>query len=151
MMTSPLIPAERIIPASHAGSKRAVMTGLAMLFHALDEDQVLEAVMAREKLGSTGIGYGVAIPHARLKGLSAPLVAVARHHDGIDFDAIDGEPVFIVVMLLVPEDSTSEHLKLLARFARALQQEAFRSSLLQAADAEAMAQCFVDAGFVADG
>ncbi|MDQ6979651.1 MAG: PTS sugar transporter subunit IIA, partial [Mariprofundaceae bacterium] len=94
-MSTSLIPPERIIVCSTAGSKRGVITELAELLHALDPDQVLESIMAREQLGTTGIGYGVAIPHSRLSDLAAPIIALARHPQGVDFDAIDGELVYL--------------------------------------------------------
>ncbi len=150
-MHAPLILPERTIVHSTAGSKRAVITELASLLHTLDPDQVLEAIMAREQLGSTGIGYGVAIPHCRIAGLTHPIIALARHPEGVDFDSIDGEPVHLVVMLLVPEESPSAHLELLARLARLLQKEDFRRKLMQCEDAQAMAECFREEGFSLDG
>lgn len=145
-MSSSLIPPERIIVRSTAGSKRAMITELAELLYALDPDQVLEAIMAREQLGSTGIGYGVAIPHSRLTDLAEPILALARHSSGIDFDAIDDKPVHIIVMLLVPDDA-SAHLELLARLARLLRQETFRQKLMECKNSDEISATFEQEGF----
>ncbi len=146
-MPSTLIPPERIIACSKAGSKRAVLTELAALLHALDPDQVLESIMAREQLGSTGIGYGVAIPHSRLADLAAPILALARHEEGVDFDSIDDQPAHLIVMLLVPDDAAGSHLELLARLARLLQQDGFRASLMACTNAAALSDTFANEGF----
>ncbi|MDQ6975977.1 MAG: PTS sugar transporter subunit IIA [Mariprofundaceae bacterium] len=146
-MPSALIPPERIIACSVAGSKRAVLTELAALLHALDPDQVLESIMAREQLGSTGIGHGVAIPHSRLADLAAPILALARHPKGVDFEAIDGKPAHLIVMLLVPDDAASSHLELLARLARLLQEDEFRKQLMVCDDVMGLSEIFATKGF----
>jgi len=110
----------------------------------MDPDQVLEVVMAREHLGSTGIGHGVAIPHGRMPHLAEPVLALARHQAGIDFEAIDGAPVHIVVLLLVPDDEERAHLELLAMLARMLQQASFRKALMDAPDAESISEIFAE-------
>jgi len=102
--------------------------------------------MAREHLGSTGIGHGVAIPHGRKPDLSAPMLALSRNIRGVDFDAIDGQPVHIVVLLLVPDSDDRRHLELLAQLARNLQQHSFREQVMQARDAEALSQLFCNDG-----
>jgi len=136
------IPVEHILLGSTACSKRALITEIAGLLPAMDPDQVLELIMAREHLGSTGIGHGVAIPHSRMPDLAEPVIAMARHPEGIDFDAIDGQPVYIVVMLLVPDDEEGQHLALLAKLARLLQKDAFRQSIMAAEDGQAMSDLF---------
>lgn len=100
--------------------------------------------MAREHLGSTGIGHGVAIPHGRMPDLPMPVLALARHPQGVDFDSIDGEPVYIAVMLLVPDSDDRQHLELLAQLARTLQQESIRDQVMQADSSEAIAALFAD-------
>jgi len=137
-----LIQPERVLPGSTASSKRALLTELANSLSAMDPDQVLEVVMAREHLGSTGIGHGVAIPHGRMPDLTSPVIALARHQDGIDFDAIDGAPVHIVILLLVPDSEDQTHLDLLARLARLLQQGSFRDTIMQADSPEAISRLF---------
>jgi len=137
-----LLTAEHILLDSVADSKRAVITELAEVLTSIDPDRVMEVVMKREHLGSTGIGHGVAIPHGRMADLSAPMLALARHIGGIDFDAIDGQPVHIIVLLLVPDSDDRRHLELLAQLARNLQQAEFRSKVMQAETAEILSQLF---------
>ncbi len=142
MNTDVMIPVEHILLGSIACSKRALITEIAGLLPAMDPDQILELIMAREHLGSTGIGHGVAIPHSRMSDLPEPVIAMARHPEGIDFDAIDGQPVYIVVMLLVPDDEEGQHLELLAKLARLLQKPEFRESIMAVGDIQAMSDLF---------
>jgi len=144
MDTTTLIQPERVLPDSTASSKRALLTELANSLSAMDPDQVLEVVMAREHLGSTGIGHGVAIPHGRMSDLTNPVIALARHKDGIDFDAIDGAPVHIVILLLVPDSEDRTHLDLLARLARLLQQGSFRDAIMHADSPKAISELFCE-------
>ncbi|MDQ6968267.1 MAG: PTS sugar transporter subunit IIA [Mariprofundaceae bacterium] len=137
-----MIPVEHILLGSTACSKRALISEIAGLLPAMDPNQVLELIMAREHLGSTGIGHGVAIPHSRMSDLPEPVITMVRHPEGIDFDAIDGQPVYIVVMLLVPDDENGQHLELLAKLARLLQKPEFRASIMTASDAQAMSDLF---------
>ena len=85
-----------------------------------DAAELLEAISAREELGSTGLGNGIAIPHGKIKGLPAVTAVFARLAQPIDFDAVDDQPVDLVVMLLAPEGSGADHLKALSRVARLL-------------------------------
>lgn len=124
-----LVTPEHVLLGSMAQSKRALLTEMAAMLSSMDTDLVLEVIMAREKLGSTGMGYGVAIPHGRMEGLTEPVIVLAVHQEGVDFDAIDGQRVHIVVMLLVPNDDHKAHLELLAKLAQLLQQESMRTAL----------------------
>ena len=90
---------------------------------------VVENLLARERLGSTGLGRGVAIPHGRIKGLMEAAAAVVRLRTGTAFDAPDGEPVALFVFLLVPEAATPAHLEVLAEIAEMLSDRAFRATL----------------------
>jgi len=137
-----LLTAEHIQLDSHAHSKRALITELAGTLTSIDPDTVMEVVMAREQLGSTGIGHGVAIPHGRMSDLATPVLALARHVSGVDFEAIDGNPVHIVVLLLVPDSDDRQHLELLAQLARNLQQESFRQQIMRADSSAAVATLF---------
>jgi len=95
----------------------------------------LTAVLAeRERLGSTAIGDGIAIPHGKLRGVTKIIGAFGRHAQGVDFDSLDGEPSQIFFVLVAPEDSASLHLKALARVSRLLKEASFRSHLLAAKD-----------------
>jgi len=139
-----MIPVEQILLNPVASSKRALLTEVVGLLPALDPDPVLDLIMARERLGSTGIGHGVAIPHSRMPDLAEPVIALARHMDGVDFDAIDHRMVHIVVLLLVPDNDSSQHLEILAKLARRLQNTEFRQAIMAANDAESMAQLFAN-------
>lgn len=144
MESSTLIPPERVLSDSTASSKRALLTEMASSLSALDPDRVLEVVMAREHLGSTGIGHGVAIPHGRMPDLNQPIVALARHVEGIEFDAIDGKPVHIVILLLVPDNEDRTHLELLAKLARVLQQNHIRDAIMHADKPELISEIFAE-------
>lgn len=137
-----LIPPENIILQSQADSKRGVIEELIQNLSSIDPDTAMEVVMKRERLGSTGIGHGVAIPHGRVPGLSSPVIALARHKEGLDFDAIDGRPVHIVVLLLAPDDASRSHLELLAHLARILQSRATRQAIMQAKTREEISKLF---------
>ncbi|MDQ6995695.1 MAG: PTS sugar transporter subunit IIA [Mariprofundaceae bacterium] len=139
-----MIPVEQILLNPTSRSKRALLTEVVGILPALDPDPVLELIMARERLGSTGIGHGVAIPHSRMPDLAHPVIALARHVEGVDFDAIDNRLVHIVVLLLVPDDDSNSHLELLAKLARNLQKTSFRQAIMSAPDAESVSQLFQD-------
>ena len=137
-----LLTPEHILLDCGANSKRALITEIANVLTSIDLDRVMEVVMAREHLGSTGIGHGVAIPHGRMPDLQSPMIAIGRHIQGVDFDSIDGEPVHIVVLLLVPDSDDRQHLELLAQLARTLQQSSMREAILHATDAQAIVTMF---------
>lgn len=137
-----LIPTDAILLNSKAGSKKGIIAEVIDLLSSVDTDQAIAVVMEREKLGSTGIGHGIALPHGRLPDLDAPIVALARHVDGVDFDAIDGQPVHIVVVLLAPVNEDRSHLEMLANLARTLQQESIRQIIMQAESTVAIANLF---------
>ena len=100
----------------------------------LDPRRLLEALLARERLGSTGLGTGVAIPHCRLKGCDAPAAALLRLREPVDFGAPDGEPVDLLFTLVVPDGEQQRHLQLLARLAAAFDPAANREALRRADD-----------------
>ncbi len=131
------------------GSKKRVLEQIASLvaneLPELDEQDIFESLIAREKLGSTGFGNGIAIPHCRLPGCHAPLSAVLRLDSAVDFDAIDGAPVDLLFVLLVPEAATDEHLELLRQIASMLDRSEIRERLRQAQSNEALYQVVVDA------
>lgn len=99
---------------------------------------ILERVREREALGSTGFGQGAAIPHARIAGLPAVTAVVARLAKGVDYGALDGEPVDVAVLLLSPEGAGADHLKALARVSRALRDPASLARFREAGDVAAM-------------
>lgn len=98
----------------------------------LDSREMLKILMDRERLGSTGIGEGVAIPHGKMAGLKETMVSFGRSREGIDFEAMDGRPVHLFFLLMAPENSAGLHLKVLAKIARMLKDPVFRKNLMEA-------------------
>ena len=131
------------------GSKKRVLEYIAHLIASdlpdIDEDVLFESLVAREKLGSTGFGNGIAIPHCRLIGCNEPISAVLHLATAIDFDAIDGEPVDLLFVLLVPEEATDEHLELLRQIASIFEQDDVRERLRNAPTNTALYQTVLDA------
>lgn len=101
----------------------------------LGREAVLQVLRERERLGSTGIGEGVAIPHGKLKTVDRLLLAFGRSRAGVDFDSMDGKPAHLFFLLLAPEDSVSIHLKTLARISKLLKDAQVRAQLMAARDA----------------
>jgi len=104
----------------------------------IDRARLREVLEDRERLGSTGIGGGVAIPHARLPGLRGILAVFGRSSRGVDFDAVDGAPTRLFFLLVAPEDSSGMHLKALARIARLLKEQTVREQLLACDDRDGL-------------
>ena len=141
MALSDLLPPDGVITGLSASSRKQVVQSLAEIaarFCDAKPRDIVDAVLERERLGSTGVGDGVAIPHARVAGVDRVFGVFARLRTPVDFDSIDGRPADLIVMLLAPEDSTAEHLKALARVSRVLRREDMRELLRGAADADAM-------------
>lgn len=130
------------------GSKKRVLEQIATVISRdlpdLDTQDIFESLFAREKIGSTGFGNGIAIPHCRLPGLNEPISAVLKLQTPVDFDAIDGEPVDLLFVLLVPEAATDAHLELLRQVASILEREQVRTQLRQAKNGAALYQMIVD-------
>lgn len=130
------------------GSKKKVLEQIANLIGRevpdLDSQVVFESLVAREKLGSTGFGNGIAIPHCRLKGCESPISALLHLNAPVDFDAIDGAPVDLLFVLLVPEAATDAHLELLRQIASMLDRKEVRERLRSAASNEALYQVVLD-------
>ena len=136
-----LLAADAVLERVGAGTRKALFQQLATAAasaYGLDPDAVVEAVAAREKLGSTGFGAGVATPHGKLAGLSQVCGVFARLANPLDFDAVDDLPVDIVLMLLSPPDAGAAHLKALARVSRALRDKAFVEKLRGAGSRDAL-------------
>jgi nitrogen PTS system EIIA component len=110
----------------------------------LDAGTLSAGLTARERLGSTGIGEGVAVPHCKVAGLGTLTAALGRSVDGVDFRALDGKPTRIFVALFAPERAGAEHLQALARVSRLLKRPEFRKALLEAPDASAMYRLIVE-------
>ncbi|MGX1125330.1 PTS IIA-like nitrogen regulatory protein PtsN [Pseudomonas defluvii] len=130
------------------GSKKRVLEHIANLIDRevpdLEMQDVFESLIAREKLGSTGFGNGIAIPHCRLSGCAAPISALLHLDAPIDYDAIDGAPVDLLFVLLVPEAATDEHLELLRQIASMLDRKDVREKLRAAGDSQSLYQVVLD-------
>lgn len=130
------------------GSKKRALEQIANLIGRevpeLDTQAVYEALIAREKLGSTGFGNGIAIPHCRLQGFESPVSALLHLDAPIDFDAIDGAPVDLLFVLLVPQAATDAHLELLRQIASMLDRKDVRDKLRSASSNEALYQVVLD-------
>ena len=133
-----LLPGALAPRARWQGKKQVLSEMSAMMAAALGLNARLvhDAVLERERLGSTGVGEGVAIPHARIETLSRPVAGFARLLEPADFEAIDERPADLIFMLLAPTDSGADHLRALARAARVFRQERIRNALRQAQSAE---------------
>lgn len=133
MKLSDIINADSVACDVHAGSKKRALEYVSQLASNLqpefDQTQVFDNLIARERLGSTGIGHGVAIPHSRIKNCDKPLGVFIQLAEGIDYDAIDDQPVDLLFALLVPENSTEEHLEALSMLAEMFSNEQFRKDL----------------------
>lgn len=121
-------------------SKKRLFEEIGFLFErtaGVARANITESLFARERLGSTGLGHGVAIPHGRIKGLKEPQLAAVQLKDAIGFDAADGAPVQLVFTLLVPENAKQKHLDLLAEIAELLSDESKRTALKMATNVAA--------------
>lgn len=124
-----------------AETKAAILEGLSVRFasvYGLEHDVVLGAILERESLGSTGFGRGVAIPHARIDGISRPVAAFLRLESPVDFNAADGIPIDLVFGLLSPDNAGASHLHALAAISRLMRDERMHQSLVKAPNAEAL-------------
>ena len=141
MTITDLVAPEAIVPALKVSSKKQALQELAARASALcgqNERAVFEVLLQREKLGTTAVGYGVAIPHGKLPKLTKMFGLFARLDRPIDFEALDGQPVDLIFLLLAPEGSGADHLKALARVARLLRDQDTANKLRAARDGEAL-------------
>lgn len=136
-----------VLPRLGASNKRHALQQLADALGAaakLDSRAIFDAVLLRERLAGTGVGEGVAIPHARLKNLTEPVGGFARLDPPIDFDALDGRPADLVFILLAPADRGADHLKALARVSRALRRAEVRERLRAARGVDELMAAFAE-------
>ncbi len=132
---------DAVAPGLKAGGKKQVLqevSAQAARLAGLDEREVFETLLHRERLGSTGIGDGIAIPHGKMPRLERLFGLFARLDKPVDFDALDGQPVEIVFLLLAPEGAGADHLKALARVARVLREPGILDRIRAARDASAI-------------
>ncbi|WNJ89688.1 PTS IIA-like nitrogen regulatory protein PtsN [Bosea sp. 685] len=135
-----LTPAAVISPLRANGKKQALqeLAQHAAMITGLPERELFEALLQRERLGSTGIGDGIAIPHGRMSGIDRLVGLFARAEKPVDFDALDGQPVDIIFVLIAPEGAGADHLKALARVARVLRNHAVLEQIRKARDPAAI-------------
>jgi nitrogen PTS system EIIA component len=130
-----ILPATQVMVGVDATSKKRAFEEAGLLFenlHGLSRALVTDSLFARERLGSTGLGHGVAIPHGRIKGLKAPMAAVFRLTQPIGFDAPDEQAVGLLIFLLVPEAATQKHLEILSEIAELLSDAPLREKIKSA-------------------
>ncbi|HYL91255.1 MAG TPA: PTS IIA-like nitrogen regulatory protein PtsN [Burkholderiales bacterium] len=138
-----LLPASHVLVDLQASSKKRLFEQAGLLFENHDgiaRSQVFESLFARERLGSTGLGQGVAIPHGRIKGLKEALGAFIRLAQPVPFDAPDGAPVTLAFILLVPEKATEKHLQILSELAQMFSDRSLREAMSAAKDAAELHQ-----------
>jgi PTS system nitrogen regulatory IIA component len=141
MPLNDLVSAQAIIPALRANSKKQVLQELAARASELSgvpEREIFDTLLQRERLGSTGVGNGIAIPHGKLGSFKQLFGLFARLERPIDFEALDGEPVDLVFVLLAPESAGADHLKALARIARMLRDPSIAQNLRNSRDEAAL-------------
>jgi len=142
---SRLLPASTVLLDLDASSKKRVFEQAGFLFEresGVAHTLVYDSLFAREKLGSTGLGQGIAIPHGRIKGLSQALGAFIRLKQPVPFESPDGRPVSLLFVLLVPEKATEEHLQILSELAQRFSEPSFRQALISAPDVETVLALF---------
>lgn len=138
-----ILPVSNIVVDLGVSSKKRLFEQAGLLFennHGIARATVFDALFTREKLGSTGLGQGIGIPHGRIKGIKEALGALFRLSAPVAFDAPDGEPVSLLFVLLVPEAATEKHLQLLSELAQMFSVKSFREALSAAPDAAAIKQ-----------
>jgi PTS system nitrogen regulatory IIA component len=131
-----ILPPQQVLAQVEVTSKKRAFEEAGLLFeniHGLSRALVTDSLFSRERLGSTGLGHGVAIPHGRIKGLKAPLAAVFQLVKPIGFDAPDDQPVTLLIFLLVPEAATQKHLEILSEIAELLSDVSLREQLIHCA------------------
>lgn len=136
MMLSELLNPQAVVPRLKASNKRDAMTELVEVLesaHGLkSQGEILDRVMRREAMMSTGIGNGVAIPHGKARAVDRMLAACAVSRDGVEFESADGDPAYILILLVSPENVGTPHVKVLANISRLLKEESVRKKLREA-------------------
>jgi PTS system nitrogen regulatory IIA component len=147
MKFSEILSQELIIPDLRQTEKNRVLeelvSHLSAAVEGINAGELLAVLREREKLGSTGIGDGVAIPHGKLKELKKLLAVFGKSTRGVEFNAIDGRPVHLFFLLVAPENSAGVHLKALARLSRLLKNNGFRQKLMDGTDARSLYQIII--------
>ncbi|UCF95598.1 MAG: PTS sugar transporter subunit IIA [Desulfobacterales bacterium] len=130
---------EAILDDLKAQNKKGILEELVVpvaRIAGVQQEELVRVLMERERLGSTGIGGGIGIPHGKLKALESLVLGFGLSRRGVDFESIDGQPTHIFFILITPENSTGLHLKLLARISRILKNDSFKQRLMHASDGD---------------
>lgn len=138
---SQILPHANVVLDLDVSSKKRAFEQAGLIFEnncGIARSTVSDNLFARERLGSTGLGHGVAVPHGRIKGLKAPLAAFVRLKEPIPFESPDGQPVNLLIFLLIPDHVTQQHLEILSEIAEMFSDEAFRNLLKTSPDAAAV-------------
>ncbi len=147
MNISDLLAPEAVLASVKVQTKKQLLQELSARAHVrtqLPEKQIFETLIERERLGTTGVGAGIAIPHGRMTGATSISGVFARLESAIDYEAVDGQPVDLVFMLLAPENAGADHLKALARVSRLLRNQQICEKLRSAQSAEALYAILID-------
>lgn len=148
MEISEIITPDRVVSNTPVNSKKAALETLAGLISSADagltQAEAFESLIAREKLGSTGLGYGIALPHGRRKGGLKTIGAFMRTESAVQYDAIDQKPVDLFFALLVPEESTDEHLEILSKLAKIFSDSGLVAKIRQCDSADAIFRLLAD-------
>lgn len=142
-LVAKLLPPANVLLDLQVSSKKRLFEQVGLIFenhNGIARSLVFDSLFARERLGSTGLGQGVAIPHGRIKGLKDALGAFVRVAQPVPFDAPDGKPVVLLFVLLVPEQATEKHLQILSELAQMFSDRALRDAMTGAGDAAALHQ-----------
>ena len=149
MKLSEMIKANNIIPDLKAKDKNGVLEELAGAISdnesAIEKEALVKVLVERERLGTTGIGDGVAIPHGKLETIEHPIISFGRSKAGLDFDSMDGQPAYLFFLLVAPENSSGIHLQVLAKIAKILKNSTFRKQLMAGSTKEELYQTIVQA------
>ena len=147
MKLSEILEENNVIPELKAKEKKGVLEELAEVIYnsepSIDKGALVKVLVERERLGSTGIGDGVAIPHGKLNSVTHPIISFGRSKEGLGFDAMDGQPTYLFFLLVAPEISSGVHLQVLARIAKMLKSSAFRKKLMEANTKEDLYQTII--------
>jgi nitrogen PTS system EIIA component len=146
-LISKLLPVSNVLLNLDAGSKKRVFEQVGILFennHGIARAVTSDSLLAREKLGSTGLGHGIAIPHGRVKGLKRTLCAFMRATTPIPWDSPDGQPVELIFFILVPENANEQHLQILGELAQMFSDKTLRDALAMSKDGASAHQLLTD-------
>jgi len=138
---SQILPQKNIVLDLECSSKKRAFEQAGLIFEnncGIARSTVSDNLFARERLGSTGLGHGVAVPHGRIRGLKSPLAAFVRLSEAIPFESPDGEPVKLLIFLLIPDTVTQQHLEILSEIAEMFSDKSFRAELTEDADASSL-------------